>query len=225
MKILVVEDDILIAEHLKEIIEAETEDLVEMVFTAKEALELLSLTSFDLLILDINMEKAESGIDLALEIDESYKIPFLFVTAQSDRQIVGRAVSLLPIAFIVKPFNSVSIIAAINLARISMQNDQLIFRDGYKEFVVRKQEIVYGKACNNYIEIYGLKKKWLVRNTMQNLMLLLPKEDFIQIHRSYFVNKNHVESVTSSKLVIKGIVIPISKGFENDARRLWNIQE
>lgn len=222
MNILIVEDDILIAEHLKEIIEEEGADRVQIACSVFEAKELVRNDEIDLMLLDINMEEAESGIQLAQLINEQYQIPFLFVTAQSDKQIVGRAVSMNPVAFIVKPFSPVSVMASVNIARNLIGNDEIIVRDGYKEMLIRKSSILYGKASNNYIELFGLKKKLVIRYTMQNFLMLLPKESFIQVHRSYFVNRNFVESVSTNSLVVRGENIPYSKAYENDVKNLWS---
>lgn len=221
MRILIVEDDVLIAEHLKEIIEADGFDSVLMASSVQEGKDHLDQTNIDLLLLDINMESAEAGIELAHFVNDNYQIPFIFVTAQSDKQIVGRAVSMNPLAFIVKPFSPVSVVAAINIARNNIDSDELIIRDGYKELVIKKSTIVYGKASNNYIELYGLKRKWVIRFTMQNFLQLLPDEMFLQVHRSYFVNKNHVESVMTNSLIVRGENIPYSKGFESEVKNMW----
>ena len=52
-------------------------------------------------------------------------------------------------------------------------------------------------------------------------MQLLSKENFVQVHRSYFVNKNHVEAIMTSSILVKGETIPFSKGFENDIKNMW----
>lgn len=214
MEILIVEDDALIAEHLKEIIGDEAKDNVQIAFSGKEAIKMLQEKKIDLLLLDINMESAVMGIEVALHVNEQYQIPFIFITAQSDKQIVNRAVAMQPAAFIIKPFSPVSVIAAIEIVRQSLSNDKLTIRDAYKDIVIPMKSIIYGKASNNYVEIYSSKKRWVVRSTLLNLLEQLPQDKFIQVHRSYFVNKSFVESVTASKIVINGEIIPVSKGFE-----------
>ena len=214
MEILIVEDDALIAEHLKEIIGDEAKDNVQIAFSGKEAIKMLQEKNIDLLLLDINMESAVMGIEVALHVNEQYQIPFIFITAQSDKQIVNRAVAMQPAAFIIKPFSPVSVIAAIEIVRQSLSNDKLTIRDAYKDIVIPMKSIIYGKASNNYVEIYSSKKRWVVRSTLLNLLEQLPQDKFIQVHRSYFVNKSFVESVTASKIVINGEIIPVSKGFE-----------
>ena len=214
MEILIVEDDALIAEHLKEIIGDEAKDNVQIAFSGKDAMKMLQERAYDLLLLDINMESAVVGIEVASYVNEHFQIPFIFITAQSDKQIVNRAVAMQPAAFIIKPFSPVSVIAAIEIVRQSISNDKLTIRDAYKDIVIPMKSILYGKASNNYVEIYSSKKRWVVRSTLLNLLEQLPQDKFIQVHRSYFVNKGFVESVTASKIVINGEIIPVSKGFE-----------
>lgn len=220
MEILIVEDDALIAEHLKEIIGDESKDIVHIAYSGLEAMTILKEQTFDLLLLDINMESAVMGIELATYVNEHYQIPFIFITAQSDKQIVNRAVSMHPAAFIIKPFSPVSVQAAINIVRHSISKDKLVIRDAYKDIVIPMNSILYGKASNNYVEIYSSKRRWVVRSTLLNLLEQLPPDKFIQIHRSFFVNTSFVESVTSSKIVVNGEVLPVSKGFENQVKSL-----
>jgi DNA-binding LytR/AlgR family response regulator len=214
MDILIVEDDALIAEHLKEIIGDEGKDNLQIAFSGKEAIRMMQEKTYDLLLLDINMESAVVGIEVASYVNEHFQTPFIFITAQSDKQIVNRAVSMQPSAFIIKPFSPVAVIAAIEIVRQSISNDKLTIRDAYKDIVIPMKSILYGKASNNYVEIYSSKKRWVVRSTLLSLLEQLPQDKFIQVHRSYFVNKGFVESVTASKIAINGEVIPISKGFE-----------
>lgn len=220
MKILVIEDDALIAEHLRDILVDDCGDEVEMVYSAKDARIILGKEKFDLILLDINMEKPDIGVDVAKYINDEIQTPFIFITAQSDRKIVDRAILMNPSAYIIKPFSPVSVIVAVNVIRQQIVNDNFVFRDGYKDVIIPKNQILFGKACNNYIEIFGLKKKWVVRITMSNLMELLPNDQFVQIHRSFFVSTKNIEFITTSKLSVNGELLPISKGFEKNIKEL-----
>jgi DNA-binding LytR/AlgR family response regulator len=55
---------------------------------------------------------------------------------------------------------------------------------------------------------------------MSNLMELLPNDQFLQIHRSFFVSKKNIEFITTSKMSVNGELLPISKGFEKNIKEL-----
>jgi two-component system, LytTR family, response regulator LytT len=215
MKILIVEDDFLIAEHLRDILEKEDEDQIFIAGSAMDAKQLIDKNkTIDLVLLDINMETPEAGIDLAYELSRNYGIPFIFITAQSDSTIIRKAATTFPLAYIVKPFVAVSVHAAVQMARQKIANSSLCIRDGYKDVIIPLDAIFYGRSNNNYIEIYGHNKKWVVRVTMRDLLNDLPSNQFVQVHRSFFINKFHLESVKSDEVVVKGSSIPVSKSFE-----------
>jgi two-component system, LytTR family, response regulator LytT len=222
MKILIVEDDFLIAEHLKDILKKEQGDEVLMALSAMEAKQLIDKNkSIDLVLLDINMETPEAGINLAYELSSNYGIPFIYISAQSDTTIIRKAASTFPLSYIVKPFVAVSVQAAVQMARQKIANSTLCIRDGYKDVIIPFDAIYYGKSNNNYIEIYGHNKKWVARVTMRDLLNDLPKDRFVQVHRSFFINKFHLESLKSDKVVVKGECIPVSKSFETSIKGLF----
>jgi two-component system, LytTR family, response regulator LytT len=221
MRFLIVEDDVLIAEHLREIIEEKGQDVVDLVGSVASALEKINGGDvFDLVLLDINMEHPEAGIQLAEKLKGEYVIPFIFITAQSDASIIKKAALTQPLAYIVKPFVPVSVLVSIEMAREKIGSSKLVFRDGYKEIVIPSESIVYGKSSNNYIEIFGVSKKWVIRFTMKELMDYLSEKHFMQIHRSYFINVNFLESVTTNKVCVRGNILPISKAFEAEIKEV-----
>jgi len=223
MRVLIVEDDVLIAEHLKEIIEEKGLDEVELANSAGEARDKLNgKNHIDLVLLDINMEEPESGINLAIELNSDFLIPFMYITAQSDAGIIKKAAATQPLSYIVKPFMPLSVQISIELAREKINDAMLIIRDGYKELVIPTNTIIYGQSNNNYIEIFGTKKKWVVRITMKELMELLPQPRFFQVHRSYFINTNYIDAVLTNKVSVRGNILPVSKAFESALKDFVN---
>ena len=69
-----------------------------------EALEMLEHDKPDLLLLDIQLAGRKDGFDIAEHINERYKLPFIFLTANSDIETIDRAKKVKPHAYIVKPF-------------------------------------------------------------------------------------------------------------------------
>lgn len=223
MRILIVEDDFLIAEHLKEIILESNQDEVFHAASSNEAKEMCLQFCFDLALIDINMDDIESGIEFAKFLNEEIHIPFIFITAQSDKNIIDKAILLKPQAYFVKPFMSVSVLASIQLVRQSFAENYFYFRDGYKECKIPKNIIIYGKSSDNYVELFTEKKKFLIRITLGNLLDQLSSNHFVQVHRSFFVNSNFIESVSSGKLFVNSVEeeIPISKAYEDRIKEIW----
>lgn len=78
------------------------------------------------------------------------------------------------------------------------------------------KDLEYIKSDGNYLEFYSADKKTIDRNKLKNIKEQLPP-NFVQIHRSFIINKNAIQSVTATSLTLKnGIQIPISRTFKQN---------
>ena len=91
IKILILEDQLIIARDLKGILQSLGYAVVGMVTSVKKAEEILRQQPVDLILLDIIVQGDEDGIDLAQKIREQYHIPFIFITSHSDPNTLERA--------------------------------------------------------------------------------------------------------------------------------------
>ena len=101
-KILVIEDEALIARELKGRLNKMGWDVVGVAYGA-EGVELARQTKPDLLLSDIHLKEGLSGIDLALEIQRENDPPVIFLTAYSDEDTVNKAKQASPFGYIIKP--------------------------------------------------------------------------------------------------------------------------
>ncbi|MCD2258837.1 response regulator [Psychroserpens luteolus] len=116
-KIIIVEDDKRIAQDISNRLGNSNYQILGIAGTAQNALELISQhPDVDILLLDIVLEGELDGIQLAGIINETYNIPFIFLTAYSDSSIVEKASKTKPYAYILKPFNERQVSIAIELA-------------------------------------------------------------------------------------------------------------
>jgi two-component system, LytTR family, response regulator LytT len=212
MKILIVEDDILIATHLSEIItEIDLEHEVHCAHNEEQALVNVKSIKPDLVILDIRMESNDSGLKLAAQIKKDYGIPHAFITAQSDKINMDKAFETFPLGYIVKPFRTPDIYALLKVASQTIQEEY--FEIGSTNQVTRipMREILYLKAENNYVDICTTRKKYTIRTSLKTAQTKLPESRFVQTHRSYIINKDHISLLTKSYVTIDGYKIPLSK--------------
>lgn len=116
IQILIVEDDSLVAHDLKEILEEEGYEAYIALRPGK-ALELLEESSPDLVILDINLEDHISGITLAEHIQSRYSgLPYIFLTANSDKKTLEKVKTTFPAGFVAKPFHKAQILSSVAIA-------------------------------------------------------------------------------------------------------------
>ncbi|MGF1556782.1 response regulator transcription factor [Paucihalobacter sp.] len=115
-KILIVEDEGLIAEDIKTNLERLGHTVVGIVMNGDRALDAIANPDIDLVLLDINIKGSLDGIDLATLIKEKYRIPFIYLTASSDDYTLEKAKATLPYGYIVKPFNEFDLKVNIDVA-------------------------------------------------------------------------------------------------------------
>lgn len=119
IKILIVEDEAIIASTMEARLEKLGYAVMEAVHSGEDALEALQTDQPDLILLDINLEKGGGkidGIQTAAKIKELYGIPFIYLSAFSDKETIERAKNTLPATYLLKPFKEADVQIAIEMA-------------------------------------------------------------------------------------------------------------
>jgi len=113
-KILVVEDEGLIAHDIASRLESLGHQVLGTVGTAEEAVELSA--GADLVLMDIHIDGPRDGITAAQEVRARHHIPVVFLTAHADRSTLERAKAAGPYGYIVKPLGPASLNTSIEMA-------------------------------------------------------------------------------------------------------------
>jgi len=103
-RILVVEDEELIGQDIKFLLEDLGYDVPDLVPSGEEAVDKAGETRADLVLMDIMLEGDIDGIEAANKINNQYGIPVIYLTAYRNEDIFKRAKLTEPYAYIVKPF-------------------------------------------------------------------------------------------------------------------------
>jgi two-component system, response regulator PdtaR len=113
LKVLVVDDEALIADYLAMLLEDSGHRVVGPAQSCDEALRLLESAAADVALVDIKLKGKASGIDLAHELRRRHRLPFIFITGSGDPTTRQRAEAAQPVAFILKPFKPAQILEAV----------------------------------------------------------------------------------------------------------------
>ncbi len=116
MKALIVEDEALVAKDIGEILSSNGYEVTAKVGSVEEALISIEQTVPNIALLDIKLNGAADGVDLAHILREQHQIPYLYITAHSDRITFERAKSSQPAAYLIKPFKEEEVFTAVELA-------------------------------------------------------------------------------------------------------------
>jgi diguanylate cyclase (GGDEF)-like protein len=115
-RILIVEDEFLIAKSLEKKLQKLDYDVVDIVASGREAIESSEKRKPDLVLMDIVIKGEESGLDAADFIQNIFGIPVIFVTALSDHDTLARIQEIGGYGFISKPFQANQVNASIQVA-------------------------------------------------------------------------------------------------------------
>ncbi len=116
IRILIVEDEPVIAENLAHYLNNNDFKVCGIAYDDEEALEILDHGTPDAVILDINLESALNGINIAELINSRYHLPFIFLTSYADRDTIEKVKAVKPWGYIVKPFNEKTVLASLEIA-------------------------------------------------------------------------------------------------------------
>ena len=246
IRILIVEDEFITLETLSIVLTEMKYTISGDAMTAKEAITILEKGETDFAILDINIKGDKDGVWLAEQIKEKYKIPFIFLTAFADDSTVKRAIDTEPYGYLVKPFNKVDIFTAIEVALKNfakqysiistdntkestnekspiVTNDSIFIRDDYMFVKLKINDILFIKSDKNYLEVYLIDKKHLVRGKLSDFTQYLSSDKFMQVHRSFVVNTEVVERFGAGFLLINGTEIPIGANYKDKLKKHFTL--
>lgn len=123
-RVLIVEDEGLIAEEIKSTLEMIGYQVCGRAMSGDKALDLFKNSSPDIALLDINIKGTLTGIDLARIIREKYNFPFVFLTSYSDLDTLKQVQKTLPYGYIVKPFSDKDLLSNLELALYKFEQEQ-----------------------------------------------------------------------------------------------------
>lgn len=232
IKILIVEDELLIATNLKLILEDMGYAPMEPVGTKEQALEALQKEKPDLALLDINLQGKQDGITIGQFIRDQIQIPFIFLTSNADKPTILAAKTTLPSAYLIKPFTEDDIYAAIEIAlevfspdranggddeKLAVLKDCVFVKQHNRYVKVAISEITYILVQDKYLEINTLDdKKFVVRSSMESILTSFKPHNFIRVHRSYSINPLSLQEINGDVIVVNKVEIPIGRAFRDD---------
>jgi two-component system response regulator LytT len=234
-RILIVEDEISIAENIQEILELLGFVNIDVANSANQCVKSIKKNRPDLVFLDIKLKGDKDGIELGEIIHQMFDVPIVFVTSYSDPTIIERAKRTNPAGFIVKPFNTNDIHAIVQIvlynkktkgtteATVSkaadspfLVNDAVFIKADNSFERVQYEDIFYVEANGNMVTIYAKKRNYTVRKSMKEIEDTLPHHLFLRVQKSYMVQLSQIESFNTKDIVLKqGTIVQVGRQYYN----------
>jgi len=182
MKILIVEDEVIAASYLKQIVTEARYCVVGTVGTGQGAIELAKSKKPDLILMDIMLKDNISGVDAAVRIYYTNpEIMIVFLTAYTESSMIETAKEANTVGYFVKPYNKEEIIANLHIIaskhtpkthindKIIMLTKNYSFNSKNKQLFLDTQEIL---LTTKELELIALLSK--------NRHYVLPFEKIIE---------------------------------------------
>lgn len=190
-------------------------DLVAKFTNVDKAKEYILNNEVDLLFLDIQMPDM-NGIDFYKQFAKDKLV--IFTTAFSEYAYEGFNVNA--VDYLVKPFDFNRFLASCNKAieAYSLKNKIhetfISIKSDSKIYNLKASEITLVESKDDYVKIYLVDGKHLLSKiTTKGILEILPKE-FIRVHRSFIINKNHLNNISTYSVMVNNIEVPIGKNYK-----------
>lgn len=228
-RIGILDDEVIICETLTRYLKDLGHEPLDYALSFEEALTLVQTHAPDIMLLDINLRGIQSGIDFAHYLRKHHDLPIVFISSYSDKHTIENVKDVQANGFLIKPFTREDLFATIEVAMsnfvqhanpventvISPQNDYIFIKQDALFVRINLEDILYCKSDGVYIEIITENGKYLLRETLKNLVKLLPESQFTQIHRSYLVRLDRIDAISYDFVVIKDQPLPLSRALRD----------
>ncbi len=235
---LVVDDEPPALEVLKNYIASvHSLELAATCIDAVEALNFLQKQSVDLLFLDIQMPQI-LGTDFIRTLKHPPKV--IFTTAFRKYAVEG--FELDAVDYLLKPISFERFLKAVNKVMDTslpptdnnfnipanpgnLAEAFISLRCDRKNLKVALNDILYIESLKDYIKVVTVNKTIITKQSISSIEEMLPKENFIRIHRSYIVVLNKIESYTNELIGIGKQELPISRSYRLQVENLLKRKE
>lgn len=200
-------------------------ELVGISKNAFEAINFLNKERVDLMFLDIHMPKL-MGTQLIKTLQFPPKV--IFTTAHKDFAL--EAFELDAVDYLLKPISFERFLKAVNRVcnlpqeeteNYSQKPSFIYVRGDRKMIKVILEDILYIESFKDYVVIHRSQIEPLrIKQTLNNIESILPKHEFVRIHRSYIVSLSKITAYTKADVEIDKIELPIGRSYINVFKRL-----
>lgn len=241
-KVLIVEDDMIIAADISMQLVKMGYQIVGMCTRAEDAINMIESNQPDIVLMDIILSGAMNGIEAARINLERFQVPLIFLTSNYDDATFQKALETKPFAFIAKPFQKSELERALKITvqriasekedenveeinesrdHVSSMEDRLFIRHQGEMVKVFIDDILYVEAERNYCKVFTKEQEFLLTIPMSKFEVNLPIDAFIRTHRSFLVNLLKIDAISehAEYVTVGQSQIPISRRQKDEVVR------
>ncbi|MCB0632825.1 MAG: LytTR family transcriptional regulator DNA-binding domain-containing protein [Lewinella sp.] len=229
IKVLIVEDEMIVAKDIAYYLEELGCEVCGLLMEGEQVLPFLDKEVPDIILMDIMLKGKLDGISTVHLIRKHYKVPIIYLTANTDDQSFELAKATQPFAFIEKPFKKKALKRTFELLieQISHERttgadsfilqDRIFVRENNNVMVkINLEEILYIEAERAYCQINTAEKSHLITSSLSNLEQKLSSPFLMRVHRSYLVNLRQIDRIEENRITIGSKNITVSRSYWKD---------
>lgn len=238
IKILIVEDEPIIAADLERQLRKMDYEVLTSVESGEEAIEIAKNDSPDLILMDVQLEGDLDGVDTAHQISKICDATIIFLTSNTDERTFSRARLTNPHAFLSKPFRKHDLKHSIELAISNMphlsegeqpeedpdplwMNDRIFIKSKNWMVKIQMDDLLWIEADSCYCTLKTTEKDYTIVSTLKKFSQQIPNKELLRVHRSYIVNLTKVDKISDTHLSIGKTVIPIGRSYKETVFKLF----
>jgi len=179
---------------------------------AKCLLEMNHSQLFDVIFLDLDMPEL-NGMEAASQLNKSNSAAEIIFVTNHD-ELVYKAYKFKALGFIRKKYLETEIgeILETLIESVNARQQYITFSDSGNEFKCLIKNIMYMQSDDHYVDIITAKKKYTLRDSLNNIENLYAHFGFIRVHSRYLVNFRYIYSIEKNTIVLNNKhQLPISR--------------
>lgn len=236
ISVLIVEDQLLIAQNLKAILTDHDFDVLETVVSGEDALNIVDNALPDLILMDIHLAGELDGIATAERIRQKHDIPIIYLSDHTDSETVDRAKKTFPANYLSKPFRTADLLRALEIAFVNAAKptktpsttklkDRIFIRiDNQKSKMISYKDIIYLEADRSYSSVVTEEKEYKLSNNMRFISDQLSSPDFIRVSRKHIVNIDHITGIDGNMVKLGDRhEVQMSKNYRDAVMSCFNL--
>src|SRR4030042_5001866 len=200
-----------------------------------QAMNYIAENKPDLIFLDISMPEM-TGLQLLRSLPNPPLV--ILSTAYSEHALDGYELNV--VDYLLKPFEFERFLKAVmkpkelsalkagpvrKEKKSSGYEDQVVFiKDGTKIYRIKIDTIQYVEGLGNYVTFFLPDKKIVSYLSIQDVLNMLPPDQFCRIHKSYVVSLKHIDIIEKHQVIINKREIPIGLTYRENFERFTRIK-
>lgn len=228
IKYLIIDDEYIAHDIIKDYCDLlPNMQLMKNCYDGLEAFEYLNKNEVDLIFLDLNMPKLK-GFDFLKTLKSPPKV--IVTTAYKEFAFEGYELNISD--YLLKPFSFERFLKAINktfsspttqvsvLPESNTISKRIFLRSNKKYTQIEIDAVLFIEASGNYTKVITILETITIREKISTVLELLPKEAFLQVHKSFVVAHKHIKSIEGNRMFVNDHIIPIGKFFKTNVVQL-----